>query len=85
MSKEKKSFKVEIEFEPMKGMGGGFRSEWLSGENSEIEAGIDSGAGLGNPLMTFWFRRKPGGERVYFTSNMQKLFEAAIEKAKAES
>lgn len=69
--------KTEIEFKPMEGLGGGFRSEWISAENSELKAGFDSGAGLGNPLLTFWIEVK-GERRRYFTCDMSDALKALI-------
>ncbi len=73
-----KPFKVTLEFKPMEGLGGGFRSDWVSGGNGEIKAGIDSGAGLGNPQMTFWIERN--GKREYYTANIQDVLMAAVAK-----
>lgn len=69
--------KTEIEFKPMTGLGGGFRSEWISASNNELEAGFDSGAGLGNPQLTFWIERK-GQKRQYFTCDMGEVLTALV-------
>lgn len=78
-----KPFSLKLDFKPMKGMGGGFRTEWVSGSNSEIKAGIDSGAGLGNPLITFWIE-KSGGKRHYYTANVQDVLTEAISKTERD-
>ena len=71
--------KVELEFEPMKNFGGGFRTEWISGKNEDMEIGLDSGGGLGNPLLTFWIEKK-GEPRKYFTADMRDLLSQLAEK-----
>jgi hypothetical protein len=72
--------KIEIEFKPMEGLGGGFRTDWISAENDELEAGLDSGGGLGNPYLTFWIERK-NQKRQYFTADMRPVLQAAVEVA----
>lgn len=73
----KKGISVQLTFEPMKGLGGGLRSEWLTGNSDEkdekerIEFGIDSGAGLNNPYLTFWIKK--GGKRTYYTADVREL------------
>ncbi len=83
-------FQVIITFKPMKDLGGGFRTEWISGEiENKLRAGIDSGGGLGNPLMTFWYE-KTGSRREYFTCHMGEVLSDSIDqlekrqKAKSE-
>lgn len=71
--------KIEIEFKPMQGFGGGFRTEWISATSEDLKAGLDSGAGLGNPMLTFWIERA-GAKREYFTANMADVLQAAVEK-----
>ena len=74
MSKPDK-IKIELTFTPMKGFGGGFRTEWCSAERDDgTAAGMDSGGGLGNPLLTFWFRPKDG-KRVYYTADIRPLIQ----------
>lgn len=81
MSKKRKTkpgaFSVTLTFNPMEGLGGGFRQEWASAKCSDFKAGIDSGAGLGNPLMTFWFERN--GKRQYFTADINAVMAAGID------
>jgi hypothetical protein len=77
-NQKEETFKITLEFKTMKGFGGGFRQDWVSGENEELKAGMDSGGGLGNPLLTFWIEKK-GENRKYFTTNISKALEQAIE------
>lgn len=63
--------KVELIFEPMVGMGGGFRQEWLSGEGNGIKFQLDSGAGLGNPLFTLSIQRK--GKSYDYTADIRPM------------
>lgn len=74
------ALKFEVVFEPMKGLGGGFRQEWVSAKFEGGECGLDSGAGLGNPLMTFWVEPK-GKKRQYFTADITKMVKALTEQA----
>lgn len=86
MSKKKEKdivLSVPLDFKPMKGFGGGMRQEWITAEGDDLTAGLDSGAGLGNPLLTFWIEPKVG-ERRYYTVSVQDLLTALIEKAKLE-
>lgn len=75
---------VNITFEPMQGMGGGFRAEWISAENAILKAGLDSGGGLGNPLLTLWIERKDS-KREWFTCDMRKVLQDAVENAPVKS
>lgn len=72
--------KYQMTFSPMKGFGGGFRQEWVSTETPEFSAGLDSGAGLGNPLLTFWIEKK-GGKRKTYTASIADLFKFLVEKS----
>lgn len=78
----KTSFEVPVNFTPMKGFGGGFRMPWISGENEDIQLGLDSGGGVGNPLMTFWFEDKTGKckDRQYFTVDMRDVLQSLGEQ-----
>lgn len=77
-----KPFTVTVKFEPMKGLGGGFRTEWVSGKNQNLEAGIDSGGGVGNPLMTYWIQEKGEKKRRYFTVDIRDVLQQAIDATK---
>lgn len=79
--KKNKKIEVNLTFEPMKGMGGGFRTDWISAKNENLVAGIDSGAGLGNPYLTFWIEEKPG-QRKYFTADLREVLPKIIDLAK---
>lgn len=73
--------KLELLVEPMKGFGGGFRQEWATAEGKQdgkaFEAGIDSGGGLGNPLLTFWIKRE-GEDKVYYTADIRPILRSFI-------
>jgi hypothetical protein len=77
-------FEIPLTFTPQKGFGGGFRTEWLSAkaETPAFEAGIDSGAGLGNPYLTFWIELD-GEPRRYFSADVRDLLRASIDAYKA--
>lgn len=70
---------VELVFEPMKGLGGGLRQEWVSGEGNGIKFSLDTGTGLGNPLMTLCVERK-GGKVEYFTADIRPMLRAVLDK-----
>lgn len=72
------TFDIPITFEPMVGMGGGFRTDWVSGSGKGISFGLESGAGLGNPLLTFWIEKK--NKRDYYTADIQVLARAILAK-----
>lgn len=72
-------FKVTIEFESLKKLGG-FRQEWVSAEGDGYTAGVDSGAGYGNPLMTFWFKK--GDKKQYFTASIEQVIRQGIDALK---
>lgn len=61
--------------EPMEGFGGGFRQEWISGEADDVEVGLDTGAGLGNPYLTCW-AQIGDGDRRYETIDVRPLLQA---------
>ncbi len=65
-----KNFKVNLEFEIQKGFGGGFRTEWVSSE---------SGAGLGNPYLTFWIEDKKTNKRIYYNTKVEQIIYQALE------
>lgn len=72
-------FTTQLSFKPMDGIGGGFRTEWLTGHGDSIKFGLDSGAGVGNPLLTFWIEQG-NGKRQYYTADVQELVKSAIAK-----
>lgn len=76
----KTAFTINVPFKKMEGFGGGFRQEWITAkpDNGEFVAGIDSGAGLGNPLITFWIEEK-GQQRRSYTASVADLLEIAID------
>lgn len=86
-TKTKKAEKhvVSLTFEPMVGIGGGFRQEWLSGDGNGIKFNLDCGAGLGNPLFTLAVERK--GKSHYYTADIrpmiQKLLAQVVETLEA--
>lgn len=84
MNDRNTSFNLELEFKPMQGYGGGFRTEWITAtdeaDKSGFSAGLDSGGGFGNPLLTFWVQSGKKGERRYYTADMRLLLQAAIAK-----
>lgn len=79
-------FTVELKFSPMGGIGGGFREEWISGKGNGVQFSLDSGAGLGNPLLTLQIRYGDKGSYRYFTADIRPMLEALVDqliKAKA--
>lgn len=74
------SFILPVTFKPWppNTLGGGFRLDWLTGSNKKLSAGFDCGAGLGNPMLTFWVERN--GKRQYFDADMREVLRAAIVK-----
>lgn len=72
------AFDVPITFSPMIGVGGGFRTEWVTGKGHGVEFGLDSGAGVGNPYLTFWIEKN--GKRAYYTSEIRDLVNALVVK-----
>lgn len=81
MTTETREFTVPVKFVLQKGLGGGFRQSWITANNDErkIEAGIDSGAGLGNPYFTFWVEEN-GGKRIYFNADVRDILREALGK-----
>lgn len=65
------SWSFPVEFKPMEGMGGGFRTGWVSAEYKGKKFGLESGAGLGNPFLTFFV--ESGGKTKYYTADMGDL------------
>lgn len=55
-------------------MGGGFYQNWVEGtdKKSGKVVGIHSGAGLGNPILTFYSEEK-GGRRRYFDIDVRDI------------
>ena len=77
------SFKTELSFKPMENFGGGFRAEWVSTKgDGTYEAGVDSGAGLGNAFLTFWIEEN--GVRHYFTADISDVLVQAIEHTRGK-
>lgn len=76
--KEERSVEVSVKFKTMVGFGGGLRTEWVTGSGRGIEFGLDSGAGTGNPLMTFWVKKKC--VREYYTADVREMIEALVSK-----
>lgn len=67
---------ARILIQPMRDFGGGFLTDWISAKLPDgREFGVDNGAGLGNPLLTFWVD-EPGGERRYFTADLRELMQS---------
>lgn len=75
-TKPGEKYTVELVFEPMEGMGGGFRQEWLSGEGNGIKFTLDSGAGLGNPLFTLNVERKK--KSYYYTADIRPMIQKLL-------
>lgn len=73
---------VTLRFRPQQGLGGGFRQEWLTAKNKTVHAGLDTGAGLGNPMFTFWIEHN-GSERAYFDVDTRDVLRALTEQANA--
>jgi hypothetical protein len=69
-----------LTFVPQEGVGGGFRLDWLDAKANDMHAGLDTGAGLGNPMFTFWIERKGTG-RAYFECDIRDLFRTLIDQA----
>lgn len=72
-----KPLKVQLDFAPVKGIGYGFRQDWIEAKGVDVSAGLDSGAGLGNPMLTFWVKEK-GGKTHYFEADMQTVLTKLI-------
>lgn len=72
---------LNLNLKPMTGLGGGFRSEWVSAESETLETGIDSGGGLGSPYVTFWIKREGDEKRQYYIADMRDVLTSFIEKA----
>lgn len=71
-----KSFAVPLKFKPMEGFGGGFRTDWVSAEHKGLKFGLDSGADMGNPSLTFCIEKK--GKTRYYTADIGDVLRAAI-------
>jgi hypothetical protein len=83
ITEAKDTFELQLTFKPQEGFGGGFRTEWLTGTNSEVTAGLDSGAGLGNPYLTFWIQPKDDeSKRRYYNVDVRDILSACIDKAR---
>jgi hypothetical protein len=78
-SKKDVEFEVVLKFKPMKGLGGGFRQEWVSGSGNGVKFHLDTGTGLGNPMMTLVVTK--GGEDHYFDADIRPTLTDAINKA----
>ena len=80
MNMGKKTIEIPVIFKPQVGLGGGFRQEWVTAAWEKNKAGIDAGAGFGNPMMTFWIEQGRAN-RVYFETNVADLLRLLIAKA----
>lgn len=66
---------LPLKITPMEGFGGGFRQEWISGKSPDgTKVALESGAGLGNPLLTFRIER-PGQKPEWWTADMADLLQ----------
>lgn len=74
----KNELNVTLRFKPQQGLGGGFRQEWVTAKDKTLVAGLDTGAGLGNPMFTFWIERTKT-ERAYFDVDVRDILRELIE------
>lgn len=71
-SADSSALETALRFEPLEGLTG-LRQEWITGERKDATFGFDVGAGLGNPLLTFWVER--GGKRRYYACDMSSVLQ----------
>lgn len=69
----------------MKGFGGGFRQEWIKVElpNGRGNVELQSGAGLGNPLLTFSHER--AGKTRFWTADLRPLIRDLVDRLELQS
>lgn len=72
--------KIEVSFKerPPKSFGGGLYQEWISGDGDGVKFGLNSGAGLGNPMLSLWVEKD--GKRVYYDADVRDLITTLVEK-----